>query len=70
MIEIFFNRLIEWYLTHGRHTLAWRNYHYPIKDLAYRIYLSEILLQQTQVSRVEGYFARMIERFPDIESLS
>jgi len=57
--------LIRWQQQHGRHTLPWQN----TRD-AYRIWLSEIMLQQTQVSAVLGYFARFLERFPTLASLA
>lgn len=63
--------LLDWYKENGRHELPWRNY--EIKDekiLLYRIWISEIFLQQTQVSRVIEYFEKVIQAFPNIEILS
>lgn len=63
--------LLDWYKENGRHELPWRNY--EIKDekiLLYRIWISEIFLQQTQVSRVIDYFEKVLRAFPNIESLS
>jgi len=57
--------LIRWQKQHGRHTLPWQN----TRD-AYRIWLSEIMLQQTQVSAVLGYFARFLDRFPTLADLA
>ena len=57
--------VIAWQKAHGRHALPWQN----TRD-AYRIWLSEIMLQQTQVSAVLGYYARFLERFPTIEELA
>lgn len=57
--------LIAWQQQHGRHTLPWQN----TRD-AYLIWLSEIMLQQTQVSAVLGYYARFLERFPTLRSLA
>jgi len=57
--------LIAWQKAHGRHTLPWQN----TRD-AYLIWLSEIMLQQTQVSAVLGYYARFLQRFPDVQSLA
>ena len=57
--------LISWQKRHGRHTLPWQN----TRD-AYKIWLSEIMLQQTQVSAVLGYFARFLERFPTLQDLA
>jgi A/G-specific adenine glycosylase len=62
--------LLEWYREYGRHDLPWREYGRPEKDRLYRVWLSEILLQQTQVERVRGYFSRILERFPTLESLA
>ncbi len=58
-------RVIAWQRNHGRHDLPWQN----TRD-AYRIWVSEIMLQQTQVAAVIGYYARFLERFPDIRSLA
>ena len=57
--------LIAWQRAHGRHTLPWVGTRDP-----YRVWLSEIMLQQTQVSTVLGYFARFLQRFPDVASLA
>lgn len=57
-------RLIRWQKLHGRHDLPWQG-----AD-AYRIWLSEIMLQQTQVATVIPYYQRFIARFPDIASLA
>lgn len=58
-------QLVTWQLKHGRHDLPWQNTH----D-AYKIWLSEIMLQQTQVATVKNYYARFIERFPNLSSLA
>jgi A/G-specific adenine glycosylase len=58
-------RLIAWQREHGRHDLPWQN----TRD-AYRIWLSEIMLQQTQVSTVILYYARFLERFPHVAALA
>ena len=63
--QSFAHRLIAWQATHGRHDLPWQQ----TRD-AYRIWLSEIMLQQTQVSTVIPYYARFLERFPDIAALA
>jgi len=57
--------LIGWQKQHGRHTLPWQN----TRD-AYRVWLSEIMLQQTQVAAVLGYYARFLERFPTVQALA
>ncbi|MCS0588154.1 A/G-specific adenine glycosylase [Massilia norwichensis] len=61
----FSRAVIDWQRRHGRHALPWQN----TRD-AYRIWLSEIMLQQTQVSAVLGYYARFLERFPDVQALA
>src|SRR3954452_4860522 len=61
----FSSRLVAWQRKHGRHALPWQN----TRD-AYRIWLSEIMLQQTQVAAVLGYYARFLERFPTVGVLA
>ena len=56
--------LLTWYRASKR-DLPWRRTHDP-----YRIWLSEIMLQQTRVAAAIGYFERFLERFPTIESLA
>lgn len=58
-------RVVAWQRAHGRHDLPWQN----TRD-AYRIWLSEIMLQQTQVSAVIPYYARFLARFPNVASLA
>src|SRR5688572_9157665 len=58
-------KLIAWQRRHGRHDLPWQGTRDP-----YRIWVSEIMLQQTQVGAVIGYFERFIDRFPDVFSLA
>ena len=54
-----------WQLSHGRHALPWQNTSDP-----YRVWLSEIMLQQTQVATVIGYYSRFLERFPTVGELA
>lgn len=61
----FAQRLIEWQRHHGRHDLPWQGGRDP-----YRVWLSEIMLQQTQVSTVIPYYARFVGRFPDVAALA
>jgi A/G-specific adenine glycosylase len=61
----FAEKIIHWQLQHGRHDLPWQNTRDP-----YAIWLSEIMLQQTQVSAVIPYYLRFMERFPDITTLA
>ncbi len=58
-------QVVGWQLTHGRSTLPWQNTRDP-----YRVWLSEVMLQQTQVSTVLGYFARFLARCPDVAALA
>lgn len=57
--------LLNWQRTHGRHDLPWQK----TRD-AYRIWLSEIMLQQTQVTTVIPYYQRFLATFPDVGSLA
>jgi A/G-specific adenine glycosylase len=61
----FARQVVQWQRTHGRHTLPWQNTRDP-----YRVWLSEIMLQQTQVAAVLGYYERFLTRFPDVQSLA
>jgi len=63
--EIFTAKLLNWFDKHGRKHLPWQN-----PRTAYRVWLSEIMLQQTQVKTVIPYFLRFIERFPDVQTLA
>lgn len=58
-------QLIHWQTQHGRHHLPWQGTRDP-----YAIWLSEIMLQQTQVITVIPYYQRFIQRFPNIERLA
>ena len=58
-------RVITWQALHGRNHLPWQQSRDP-----YRVWLSEIMLQQTQVSTVVGYYARFLDRFPDVGALA
>ncbi len=58
-------RLLAWHKRHGRHDLPWQG----TRD-AYRIWVAEIMLQQTQVAAVIPYYHRFLERFPDIATLA
>lgn len=61
----FFECLTDWQKVHGRHGLPWQATRDP-----YRVWLSEIMLQQTQVSTVLDYYPRFLQRFPDVQSLA
>lgn len=65
-----FDTVLAWYTKHGRQNLPWREYGYEPQTLLYRVWTAEIMLQQTQASRVVDYYTRFLERFPTIQSLS
>ncbi|MFM2403497.1 MAG: A/G-specific adenine glycosylase [Pseudomonadota bacterium] len=58
-------QLIAWQRQHGRHALPWQGTRDP-----YRVWLSEIMLQQTQVTTVLGYYERFLQHFPDVAALA
>lgn len=64
-IRGFAERVLEWYDRHGRHDLPWQNPAAP-----YRVWISEIMLQQTRVETVRPYFERFVQRFPDVATLA
>ncbi len=61
----FSKRVLAWYDRHGRKNLPWQT-----PRSAYRVWVSEVMLQQTQVTTVIPYFNRFVERFPDITTLA
>ncbi|HUP29779.1 MAG TPA: A/G-specific adenine glycosylase [Usitatibacter sp.] len=63
--DSFAARVIAWQRSHGRHGLPWQE----SRD-AYRIWLSEVMLQQTQVATVIPYFERFLARFPTVRELA
>jgi A/G-specific adenine glycosylase len=58
-------RVVRWQRAHGRRGLPWQGTRDP-----YRVWLSEVMLQQTQVATVLAYYARFIERFPSVQALA
>ena len=58
-------RVLAWFDAHGRHDLPWQHAVSP-----YRVWVSEIMLQQTQVATVIPYFARFMQRFPTVDELA
>lgn len=60
----FSDALLKWFDQHGRHDLPWQ-----VADDPYKVWVSEIMLQQTQVKTVLQYFDRFIERFPTVDAL-
>jgi len=65
MTAPFSQRLLAWFDRHGRHDLPWQTPRTP-----YRVWLAEIMLQQTQVAAVIPYFRKFVARFPDVHSLA
>ena len=57
--------IVRWQATHGRNSLPWQNTRDP-----YRVWLSEIMLQQTQVATVLDYYARFLQHFPAVSDLA
>ncbi len=64
LADDFRRRLLRWFRRHGR-DLPWRRTRDP-----YHVLVSEFMLQQTQVSRVEGYYRRFLERYPSVDALA
>ena len=58
-------RLLDWHARAGRHDLPWQQ-----QRTAYRVWVSEIMLQQTQVATVIPYFERFMRKFPDVRALA
>ena len=61
----FATRLLAWFDRHGRHDLPWQHPRTP-----YRVWLSEVMLQQTQVATVTPYFLRFVASFPTVAALA
>ena len=61
---VFSDALLEWFDVHGRHDLPWQ-----VANDPYKVWVSEIMLQQTQVKTVLQYFDRFIARFPTVQDL-
>lgn len=64
-MSLFATRLIAWQRRHGRHDLPWQDTRDP-----YRVWLAEIMLQQTQVTTVIPYYERFLARFPTLAALA
>ena len=63
--DAFARRLLAWWDVHGRKDLPWQHERTP-----YRVWVAEIMLQQTQVGTAAPYFERFVARFPDVEALA
>lgn len=59
------SRLLRWFYENGRHSLPWRQ-----NRSLYRVWVSEIMLQQTQVKTVLDYYSRFLSAFPDVNALA
>ena len=64
-MDWFASKINKWQKAHGRHDLPWQQ-----NISAYRVWLSEIMLQQTQVETVKPYFIRFLEKYPEISDLA
>ena len=64
-VNTFADQLLAWFDLHGRHDLPWQEHPDP-----YRVWVSEIMLQQTQVATVIPYYARFLASYPDIQRLA
>jgi len=65
MMDPFAKRLLAWFERHGRHDLPWQQDPTP-----YRVWVSEVMLQQTQVATVIPYYQRFMGRFPSVQLLA
>ena len=61
----FSRTLISWHKNNGRHDLPWQKEISP-----YKVWISEVMLQQTQVKTVLPYFKKFLEKYPNIKALS
>ena len=68
-LDSFSPRLLDWFAENGRHDLPWQQ-HQTDTPNPYIVWLSEVMLQQTQVTTVLPYFARFMESFPSVQDLA
>ncbi|MGO2363548.1 MAG: A/G-specific adenine glycosylase [Psychrobacter sp.] len=68
-LNAFAPRLLDWFAENGRHDLPWQQ-HKTDTPNPYIVWLSEVMLQQTQVTTVLPYFARFMETFPTVQDLA
>ena len=64
-MSVLSTNLIKWHKRFGRKDLPWQ-----LQTNPYKVWISEVMLQQTQVQTVIPYFLRFMERYPDIKSLA
>lgn len=68
-LALFHQNLLQWYAIYGRHSLPWR--HLSGENAPYGVYVSEVMLQQTQVKTVlERFYAPFMQRYPTLTSLA
>ena len=67
--DTFVPRLLDWFAENGRHDLPWQQ-HQTDTPNPYIVWLSEVMLQQTQVTTVLPYFARFMASFPTVQDLA
>ena len=68
-LDSFAPRLLDWFAENGRHDLPWQQ-HQTDTPNPYIVWLSEVMLQQTQVTTVLPYFVRFMESFPTVQDLA
>ena len=68
-LDSFAPRLLDWFAENGRHDLPWQQHHTDTPN-PYIVWLSEVMLQQTQVTTVLPYFARFMASFPTVQDLA
>ena len=68
-VDSFAPRLLDWFAENGRHDLPWQQ-HQTDTPNPYIVWLSEVMLQQTQVTTVLPYFARFMASFPTVQDLA
>ncbi|MBT8141273.1 MAG: A/G-specific adenine glycosylase [Gammaproteobacteria bacterium] len=66
----FSQQILKWFDAHGRHNLPWKDPVIPKPMRAYHIWLSEVMLQQTQVTTVIPYYQRFVAAFPSLQKLA
>ncbi len=65
MVNNFSTRVLQWYRQHGRHNLPWQK-----NKTLYRVWVAEVMLQQTQVAAVLPYYQRFMQAFPHLAVLA
>jgi A/G-specific adenine glycosylase len=70
MTDAFASRLLRWFDRHGRKNLPWQQANADGRRDAYRVWLSEVMLQQTQVGTVVPYFERFVQTLPTLRELA